>query len=906
MSNTKLTPMMDQYRSVKKEIPDCLLFFRLGDFYEMFFEDAVTTARELDLTLTGRSCGDNQRAPMCGVPYHAAETYIQRLVQKGYKVAICEQMEDPKLAKGLVKREIMRIVTPGTTMNENMPGDSNNFLLSVNMVENCVGLAVVDITTGEFMVTEFSEQEKLVDEIARFAPKEMLVSREVYDLGAVNFKALEERFGLYINAYDAVHYQYLRSKETILRQFGVLTLEGLGLEGMEIGVSAAGALLDYLAETQKRPLSHINHVKTYSLSEYMILDASTRRNLEITETLRDKSYKGSLLWVLDHTQTAMGGRRLRKWLEQPLVDVDAINERLDAVECFVNDPMISAELKELLSGIYDMERLMGRISYGSANARDMLSLKQSLQALPAIRLVLKDLEGTAFRRLEGELDTLEDICELLEKSIAEEPPIVIREGGIIKEGYNEQVDTYRAAATDGKQWLASLEAKEKEATGIKNLRVGYNNVFGYYLEVSKGQLGLVPDRYIRKQTLVNGERFITEELKKIEDTLLGAKEKAESLEYDLFVEIRKQVFDAMTRIQQSADAIADLDALRSLADTAYRYGYVKPEILPPGGTIEIHEGRHPVVERMLPEGSFIANDTILGSEDNKIAIITGPNMAGKSTYMRQVAAIMLMAQIGSFVPAASARLSIADRIFTRVGASDDLARGQSTFMVEMSEVSNILRHATKNSLLILDEIGRGTSTFDGLSIAWAVVEYIADSKVIGAKTLFATHYHELTQLEGQLAGVKNYCVTIKETAGGVIFLHKILPGSGDQSYGIEVARLAGLPEWVLTRAHEILTELLGRDVVKKASELKARTSVDSLQIGLEGAGAGAVNTGAASGAAGPGAAGADTAKAGGVTRGMTDVEAMVLNEIKNTDINRLTPLEALQLMDDLSRELNGD
>ncbi len=875
--STKLTPMMEQYRAVKKENPDCLLFFRLGDFYEMFFEDAVTTSKELELTLTGRSCGENEKAPMCGVPYHAAETYIQRLVQKGYKVAICEQMEDPRLAKGLVKREITRIVTPGTTMNENLPGDNNNYILSINRVEDAIGLAVCDITTGEFLVTEFEEEEKLLDEIAKFKPSEILVNQDISDMMNIDLAKVSEQMGIFLDYFPAYHYQYLRCKETVLRQFHVLQLEGLGLENAELGVTAAGSLLEYLTDTQKRQLTHINQLRTYSVQDYMLLDMSTRRNLELTETLRDKSYKGSLLWVLDHTQTAMGGRRLRKWLEQPLIRKESIDLRLGCVEALVDDPMLSAELKEMLSGIYDMERLMGRISYGSANARDMVALRESLKALPSIRILLQDLQPEGYRSIEKELDPLEDIADLLERAINDEPPVSVREGGIIKAGYNEQVDRFRSAATDGKQWLANLEAKEKENTGIKTLKVGYNRVFGYYIEVSKGQLGAVPDRFIRKQTLVNGERFITEELKEIEDTLLGAKEKGEALEYDLFCEVREAVSQAMFRIQQSADAVADLDAIRSLADTAYRYGYVKPEILPPGGPIDIRDGRHPVVEQMLPENSFIANDTLMDQEDERIAIITGPNMAGKSTYMRQVAAICLMAQIGSYVPAASARISIADRIFTRVGASDDLARGQSTFMVEMSEVSNILRHATRNSLLILDEIGRGTSTFDGLSIAWAVVEYISDPKVIGAKTLFATHYHELTQLEGQLKGVKNYCVTIKENGDSVVFLHKIQRGSGDQSYGIEVAKLAGLPHWVLDRAHSILAELLGRDVVKKASEIKVVQSVDPMQENLFD------SVSEASPAA--------------------DGSRQVVEELKNLDVNRLTPLEAMQLIYDWQQKL---
>ena len=847
----------------------------------MFFEDAVTTSRELELTLTGRSCGLEERAPMCGVPYHSAETYIQRLVQKGYKVAICEQMEDPRLAKGLVKREITRIVTPGTTMSAESIGESNNYIMSVNRIADSIGLAVADITTGEFLVTEFSEEEKLWDEVAKLRPSELLVNEEIQNMQSLDLDRMKERMQLYVNPYAPYHYQYQRCKELVLRQFKVLHLEGLGLENMDLGVTAAGALLEYLTDTQKRELTHINQVKTYSVQEYMILDMATRRNLELAETIRDKSRKGSLLWVLDHTQTAMGGRRLRKWLEQPLIHKSAIEARLDCVESFADDPMISAELKEALGEIYDMERLMGKISYGSANARDLLALKNSLKALPGIKALLEDLPAADFTRINQEMDSLEDICQLLEASIEEEPPISIREGGLIKAGYHEQIDQFRSAAVNGKTWLAELEAKEKAATGIKNLKVGYNRVFGYYLEVSKGNIPLVPDRFIRKQTLTNGERYITEELKEIEDTLLGAKEKGEALEYDVFCQIRNQVGEAMVRVQQTADAVAELDALRSLGEAAYRNHYVKPEILSPGKEIHIENGRHPVVEQMLPENTFIANDTLLNQGSDRIAIITGPNMAGKSTYMRQVAIIVLMAQIGSFVPADMARISIADRIFTRVGASDDLARGQSTFMVEMSEVSNILRHATQNSLLILDEIGRGTSTFDGLSIAWAVAEYISDKKIIGAKTLFATHYHELTQLEGQLSGVKNYCVTIKESGDDVIFLHKIHPGSGDQSYGIEVAKLAGLPAWVLDRAREILRDLLGRDIAKKASQIAAKSKVETNPEGQENAEQISLF-----------APGAPQEEA------VHPEAAAVMQELREIDVNRLTPLEAMQLIYD--------
>ena len=824
----QLTPMMDQYLEVKAQNPGCLLFFRLGDFYEMFFDDAVTTARELELTLTSRACGQDEKAPMCGVPYHAAETYIQRLVQKGYKVAICEQMEDPKLAKGLVKREITRIVTPGTTMNAEGAEQENHYILSVTRTEDQIGMAVADVTTGEFLVTELADEERFMDEIAKFRPQEILINEETAGVQGIDLSRIRQLYSPYINEYESYHYQFDRCQRQIMDHFHVLNLEGLGLHEMPLAVTAAGALLEYLLDTQKRDLTHISRIDIYSVQQYMMLDSSTRRNLELTETMRDKNRRGSLLWVLDHTATAMGGRTLRHWIEQPLIQEEQINERLDCVGVIASDPMISEELKEALNGIYDMERLMGRVCYGSAGARDLIALRNSLAELPGIKLILSDLQAGYFQKLSQEMDTLDDLHALLEESIYEEPPITLREGHLIKEGYNETVDKLRSASTEGKSWLMELEQEEKEATGIKNLRVGFNRVFGYYIEVSKGNIPLVPDRYIRKQTLANGERYITEKLKQIEDTLLGAQDRVVELEYQLFTEIRQKVAGELIRIQKTAEQVAHIDALRSLGEAAFRNNYVRPvvkkSVAEDGkkGILKINEGRHPVVEKMLGEDPFIANDTYLDLNDDRMAIITGPNMAGKSTYMRQVAVIQLMAQVGSFVPAASAELSIVDRIFTRVGASDDLAGGQSTFMVEMSEVSNILRHATEKSLLILDEIGRGTSTFDGLSIAWAVAEYISDKHVIGAKTLFATHYHELTQIEGQLSGVKNYCVTIKENGDDVIFLRKILRGSGDQSYGIEVARLAGLPKEVVNRAHEILDELLDQDIAKRAGKIKAK------------------------------------------------------------------------------------
>ncbi len=833
----KYTPMMEQYLKVKEENPGCLLMFRLGDFYELFFDDAITASKELELTLTGRECGQAERAPMCGVPYHAIEGYLQKLVSKGYRVAICEQMEDPKLAQGLVKREVTRIVTPGTNINsEHVEEKRNNYIMSVNRTCDRLGIAICDITTGEFFVTEFEEEDKFWDEVAKYRPSEIIINEE--NAGGIDIERLKKSYEIFVNLYGAHHFRLERCEDVLKHHFHVHSMEGLGMSELPLSVTAAGALLDYLVETQKRDLSHISRISTYSLKQYMMLDSATRRNLELTQTLRDKSRQGSLLWVIDYTRTAMGGRLLRKWTEQPLIDKEQIEKRLDAVECFVEDMILSEELKESLEQIYDMERLMGRIAYGNAGARDLLALKQSLRALPGIRSILELLKAPLYEEMAKDFDELKDLCDLLERSIYEEPPITLREGRLIKEGFHAEVDKLRHADVDGKSWLAQLEAKEKEATGIRTLKIGYNRVFGYYLEVSKSFMNEVPDRYIRKQTLANGERYITEELKTLEDTILGAKEKLVALEYDLFVQVRTQVAEQLVRVQDTAGKIAQLDALRSLGEAAVANHYVKPRFVSDKkGTIEIIKGRHPVVERMMKGEAFIPNDTLLDNREDRIAIITGPNMAGKSTYMRQVAVICLMAQMGSYVPAESARLSVVDRIFTRVGASDDLAGGQSTFMVEMAEVSNILRHATSSSLLILDEIGRGTSTYDGLSIAWAVVEYISDKKTIGAKTLFATHYHELTELEGQLEGVHNYCVAIKESGEDIVFLRKIQRGCGDRSYGIEVAKLAGLPAWVVHRAQEILKELLSNSVnTGSGTAIQAKSEVvgNAFQMSLFG------------------------------------------------------------------------
>lgn len=853
MDETKLSPMMALYMDTKKDYPDCLLFYRLGDFYELFFDDAVIASRELELTLTGRSCGEGEKAPMCGVPFHAVENYIDKLVKHGYKVAVCDQMEDPRLVKGgqLVKREVTRVVTPGTNMNIDFGGDGkNNYILCITCMDapsglSTIGLAACDITTGEFLATELKDEQALLDEIAKFEPAEIVTTDTASGLLSLDFDALSRYYNVLVSRYDAYHFEINRARQTVLRQFKVAVLAGLGLDKKDLAVSASGALLDYLGDTQKRELGHISHMKTYSSAQYMVLDSATRRNLELTETLRDKERKGSLLWVLDYTKTAMGARELRRFLEQPLVIKSEIDERLDIVDAFVKDPLLSSDLREELIGVYDMERLIGRINYGSVNPRDLVALRQSLGLLPAIRSLLSDSASPHLKKLAERLDTLDDLYARLDAEIADEPPLSLREGGIIKAGYSAEVDKFRSASTDGKGWLTELEARERELTGIKNLRVGYTRVFGYYIEVSKGNVSEVPDRYIRRQTLTTGERFITEELKNMEDTLLGAKERDEALEYDLFCELRTYLAQETGRIQAAADLISHVDALRSLAEAAIKNNYVKPRITDgPDAMIRIAAGRHPVVERMLEtveDRAFIPNDTVLGASECTLALITGPNMAGKSTYMRQVALITLMAQAGSFVPADSAEIALTDHIFTRIGASDDLAGGQSTFMTEMTEVSNILRHATDRSLLILDEIGRGTSTYDGLSIAQAVAEFILHK--LKAKTLFATHYHELTALAETEKGLKNYCVAVKEKAGGIVFLHKIQEGTGDQSYGIEVARLAGLPEELLVRAGAILNGILsGEDSPVNNAEVRPKglSQIELFMPAEEGSGASAV------------------------------------------------------------------
>lgn len=809
--------MMTHYLETKKAYPDCLLFYRLGDFYEMFFEDARLASKELELTLTGKECGLEERAPMCGVPFHAADSYINRLVKRGYKVAVAEQMEDPKLAKGLVKREVIRVVTPGTvTAAGALEEEKNNYLAAVSEENGRYGLAFADISTGSFFVTEADGRKELGDILAEFHPAELLKRKNLSLDGCLRH---EEELAIS----ELPDSAFLRDNAVSLltEHFRAATTEALGLSDYPLGTLAAGAALRYLYDTQKNSCELITELKAYRGNAYLFIDAASRRNLELTETLRDKNKHGSLLWVLDRTKTAMGARFLRNLLEKPLLGIPEIEARQDAIQEFLSRYIDREELREYLAPIYDMERLMGRITLGSANARDMLAFGSSIAALPPIKDLLQSFSVPLLRGFSQSLDDLRDLSALLARAIADDPPLTLREGHIIKDGYHEDVDRYRRASTEGKQWLAELEEREREKTGIKNLRIKYNKVFGYYFEVTKSALSQVPDYFQRRQTLANAERYTTEDLGKLEESILGAEEKLLTLEFDLFQEVRQKLSAEVARIQTSAGIIAYLDALLSLADVAERYQYVRPK-LTVNGPLRIVGGRHPVVERMMESGRFVENDTLLDSEENRIAVITGPNMAGKSTYMRQTALIALLAQTGSFVPATEAEIGISDRIFTRVGASDDLASGQSTFMVEMTEVANILRNATKRSLIILDEIGRGTSTFDGLSIAWAVVEYLATGRLAGAKTLFATHYHELTELEGSVPGVHNYCIAVKEQGDTIAFLRKIVKGGADQSYGIQVAKLAGVPETVTARAREIAAELSGADIAAHAKELAAR------------------------------------------------------------------------------------
>ena len=829
------SPMMQRYLETKEEYKDCILFYRLGDFYEMFFDDAITVSRELELTLTGKDCGQAERAPMCGVPHHAAEIYISKLIAKGYKVAICEQLEDPKTAKGIVKRGVIRVVTPGTVIETNMLEEKkNNYIMSIVKKGIYYGIAVCDVTTGDFYSTEIKENNNfplVLDEIARYSPAELVVNNMMYD-STEEINKIKERFEIYFTRFNDKFFS--EDINIIADNYNLVDNDDNPIKDMDkrlFAVSSINALVEYLKQTQKTSLEHINKITIYNTTRYMSLDINARRNLELTEKMRDKSKKGTLLWVLDKTSTSMGGRHLRRWINDPLIDVNEINKRLDAVKELKDNVMLRGDIIESLKKVYDIERLAGKISYGNANGRDMISLKNSLSKLPEVKAVLQNTSSNMLQELYNNLDELKDIYDLIEKSIVEDPPMTVKEGGLIKLGYNEEIDKLKTATTEGKNWLVQLEAKEKEETGIKNLKVGFNKVFGYYIEVTKSNLGQVPERYIRKQTLTNCERYITEELKELENQILGAEDKVINLEYEAFTKIRQEIAKNVKRLQKSAMIIATLDVLASFATVAEDMNYCMP-IVDNGGKIEIKEGRHPVIEKMLPTGSFIDNDTYMDDDENRLAIITGPNMAGKSTYMRQVALITLMAQIGSFVPATEAHIGVVDKIFTRVGASDDLSMGQSTFMVEMMEVADILKEATKNSLVILDEIGRGTSTYDGLSIAWAVAEYISDKTKCGAKTLFATHYHELIELEDKLEGVKNYSIAVKEKGEDVIFLRKIVRGGTDESYGVHVARLAGVPKEVLKRANEILRSLERKSILGSKKMEKENKQVQAGQLDL--------------------------------------------------------------------------
>lgn len=818
MTKPQLSPMMQHYMDTKKEYPDCILFYRLGDFYEMFFEDALTVSRELEITLTGKDCGIGERAPMCGVPYHAVEAYLHRLVQKGYKVAIAEQVEDPKTAKGLVKREVIRVVTPGTVTSAQVLDETrNNYLMGIVCLDGIYGISTADISTGDFMVTEVASDRELFDEINKFSPSE-IICNNAFCMSGVDLEELKNRYHVVISSLDAYFFGDESCRKVLKEHFKVSSLSGLGLSDYATGIIAAGAVLQYMYETQKNTLEHITAITPYSTGQFMVIDASTRRNLELVETMREKQKRGTLLWVLDKTKTAMGARLLRSFMEQPLIHREEIVKRQEAVEELNMNYISREEICEYLGPIYDLERLIGRISYKTASPRDLVAFRSSLEMLPHIKHILGEFTSELLTGLTRDLDTLEDVYELIGKAIPEDPPVTVREGGIICEGYNQEADTLRQAKTEGKDWLAKLEAQEKEKTGIKTLKVRFNKVFGYYFEVTNSFKDQVPDYFVRKQTLSNAERFTTEELKRLEDIIMGAEDKLVSLEYDLFCQVRDSIGAQVVRIQKTAKAIAGVDVFCSLSLVATRRNYVKP-MINEKGVIQIKNGRHPVVEQMMRDDLFVANDTLLDNAKNRLSVITGPNMAGKSTYMRQVALIVLMAQLGSFVPAQEADIGICDRIFTRVGASDDLASGQSTFMVEMTEVANILRNATKNSLLILDEIGRGTSTFDGLSIAWAVIEHISSTRLLGAKTLFATHYHELTELEGAIGGVKNYCIAVKEQGEDIVFLRKIVRGGADQSYGIQVAKLAGVPDCVIARAKEIAQELSNADITSRAREI---------------------------------------------------------------------------------------
>ena len=879
----ELTPMMQKYMETKEQYKDCILFYRLGDFYEMFFDDALVASKELEITLTGKSCGLEERAPMCGIPYHAVEGYLSKLVSRGYKVAICEQVEDPKLARGLVKREVIRVVTPGTNLNvQSLEASKNNYLMCIAYTPDGIGISAADVTTGDYYVTEVEDLKKLKDELMKYEPSE-IICNEAFLVSGFDVNDLRSRLHISVNALESHMFDDDGCRRILLKHFKVNTLIGLGIEEFPTGILAAGALLQYLYDTQKTDLEHFTHIYPYLTSKYMLLDSSTRRNLELTETLREKQKRGSLLWVLDKTKTAMGARLLRSYIEQPLIEKEEMEKRLDAIQELNKDAISRDEIREYLNPVYDLERLLSKVTYKTANPRDLIAFRNSLEMLPPVKTVLETFQKEELTGIREQIDGLEDIYHLIEEAIIDEPPISIREGGMIKDGFDETIDHLRSAKHDGKQWLVQLEEEDRERTGIKNLKIKYNKVFGYYFEVTNSYKDLVPEDYIRKQTLANAERYTTPRLKELEDTILNAEDKLQTLEYDVFCKIRDTIAQELVRIQNTAKAIAKLDVYASLSLVAERNHYVRPK-LNEKGVIDIKDGRHPVVEQMITNDMFIANDTYLDNGNHCISIITGPNMAGKSTYMRQTALIVLMAQIGCFVPAGRANIGIVDRIFTRVGASDDLASGQSTFMVEMNEVANILRNATSRSLLILDEIGRGTSTFDGLSIAWAVIEHISNRKLLGAKTLFATHYHELTELEGKMSNVNNYCIAVKECGDDIVFLRKIVKGGADKSYGIQVAKLAGVPDMVIDRAKEIVEQLSDNDITEKVqsiavdskSEAKAKKQpkydeVDLAQMSLF-----------------------DT---------VTDED--ILKELMEIEVTTLTPLDALNTLYRLQNKLKN-
>ncbi len=879
----QLSPMMQEYMNTKEQYKDCILFYRLGDFYEMFFEDAILASKELELTLTGKDCGLEERAPMCGVPHHAVEVYLNRLVGKGYKVAIGEQVEDPKMARGLVKREVIRVVTPGTNFNVSALDESkNNYLMCIVYVDDMYGISVCDITTGDFYVTEVNSKRTLLDEINKFMPSE-IICNQAFSVSGIDLEDIKQRLNISVFSLDTWYFDDENAKKALLEHFKIHHLDGLGLGDFETGSVSAGALMQYLTETQKDALVQLTTITPYVTGKYMILDTSTRRNLELAETLREKNKKGSLLWILDKTKTAMGARLLRSFLEQPLIDKAEITKRQEAVQTFVNSAIEREEIREYLNPVYDLERIISRIANKTANPRDLIAFKNSLSMLPHIKRILDSFENPLLNKINQDMDALLDITELIERAVLEEPPTQIKEGGIIKEGYHEEVDKLRHAKTDGKGWLADLEAKERERTGVKTLKIKFNKNFGYCIEITNSYKNSfqMPEDYTRKQTLTNAERYITPELKEIEMMILGSEDKLYTLEYNLFCEVREKISGHIARIQKTAKAVAALDVFAALAYVAEKNRYVKPK-MNEKGIIDIKGGRHPVVEQMMANDLFVSNDTYLNNGQNRITIITGPNMAGKSTYMRQSALIVLMAQIGSFVPADHANIGICDRIFTRVGASDDLASGQSTFMVEMTEVANILRNATSNSLVILDEIGRGTSTFDGLSIAWAVVEYISNPKLLGAKTLFATHYHELTELEGMINGVNNYCIAVKEQGDDIVFLRKIIKGGADKSYGIQVAKLAGVPDTVIERAKEIVVQLIDADISKSAREIaaqgihsrKKQTKPDELEMSQMSL--------------------FDTVR-----------DEDIANEIKELDLGNMTPIDALNTLYKLQNKLKN-